>query len=136
MSYIDDCKKNAHLFRVNENIENAARGSDYKRNSDANKRGSDYNKKKQMMKSVALDIINRGFSEVELMIKEIKNELRNAYKEMISSFDQSNNTLSGVRFSVEHNQELNTIMIPEGDTKTVNKSRKGMISYFTDFLKM
>lgn len=27
-------------------------------------------------------------------------------------------------------------MIPDGDTKTVHKSRKGMKSYFTDFLKM
>lgn len=57
-------------------------------------------------------------------------------KDMLSSFEQSINTLSGVRFSVEYNQDMHSIVIPDGDTKTVGKSRKGMISYFTDFLKM
>jgi len=88
------------------------------------------------MQSLARDIINRGSGGAEQAIKDIKRELRNAMKDMLSSFEQSINTLSGNRFSVEYNTDMHTIIIPDGDTKTVNKSRKGMISYFTDFLKM
>lgn len=55
---------------------------------------------------------------------------------MASSFEQCSNTLEGSRFSVDYNQDTGIISIPEGDTKTVNKTRKGMISYFTDFIKM
>lgn len=92
------------------------------------------------MQGITIDLINRGSNQgnanTEYVIKEIKRELRNAMKDMLSSLEISISTLSGNRFSVEYNQDMHSIIIPDGDTKTVNKSRKGMISYFMDFLKM
>lgn len=122
MHYIDDIRRNNDLFRADRSIENQNRGRS--------------NSARKIMQSIAHDIINRGNTNTELLIKEIRRDLKNAYKDMVSSFHQSRDTLSGVRFSVEYNQDTHTITIPDGDTKTVNKSRKGMISYFTDFLKM
>lgn len=40
-----------------------------------------------MLQSIARDLLNRGSNNIEYVIKEIKRELKNAMKDMVSSFD-------------------------------------------------